>query len=247
MCTVIIEVPSDPAGSTLLLAVRDEDPARDWDGPGAWWPAEPETIGVRDRLAGGAWLAYRADSGRLAVILNRAEPVTSAPGLPLLSRGGIVLDAVAERELPERPRTQSFNLVSVAGSRTGVQTWDGTAVRIQQLEPGLHMIAHHEVDDPRTARIARWRPEFERVARTTAHNRDFERWSRAWLALLAETARLSPGDDEAIIRDNNAHGFPTQSLLVCVAEVGDDRVELASMRLDEPAHLGSGGFRGLDD
>ncbi|WP_370429006.1 NRDE family protein, partial [Microbacterium sp. NRRL B-14842] len=56
MCTVVIDV--EVAGSARLLAVRDEDPAREWDALGEWWPEEyPGVIGIRDRRAGGAWLA----------------------------------------------------------------------------------------------------------------------------------------------------------------------------------------------
>src|SRR5699024_7086848 len=72
MCTAIIEVPRDPAQATRVLAVRDEDPNRPWDPPGEWWPELPGVIGVRDRLANGAWLAASPGRGTLAVLLNRA-------------------------------------------------------------------------------------------------------------------------------------------------------------------------------
>ncbi|PNA34677.1 NRDE family protein, partial [Pseudomonas sp. MPR-AND1A] len=58
MCTVIVRVPDDPRHPTRVLAVRDEDPEREWNPLGDWWPeAHPGVIGVRDVRAGGAWLA----------------------------------------------------------------------------------------------------------------------------------------------------------------------------------------------
>ena len=77
MCTVIIRIPHDDA-AVQLLAVRDEDPGRGWDPLGAWWPDHPGVVGVRDRRAGGAWLAAEPASGRLAVVLNRE----GAPDIP---------------------------------------------------------------------------------------------------------------------------------------------------------------------
>ena len=94
MCTVVVQVPESASESVRLLAVRDEDPKREWDPPGAWWPKLAGVVGVRDRRAGGAWLATRDQ--RLSVLLNRAEP--SHPHLPapsgLQSRGSIVLEDV---------------------------------------------------------------------------------------------------------------------------------------------------------
>src|SRR5690606_34070835 len=88
MCTVILEVPDDPAGHTRLLAVRDEMPDRPWDPPGFWWPELPGVRGVRDRQAGGAWLAAKGAS--FSVILNRPESVADLQpeGAPALGSRG---------------------------------------------------------------------------------------------------------------------------------------------------------------
>lgn len=222
MCTVIVRVPDDPAEPTRVLAVRDEDPGRAWDPPGHWWPHLPDVVGVHDVRAGGAWLAADETAGRLAVILNRRE-VPGATG----SRGAIVLDAVEGRE-PTAPRTNGFNLVTVGQGVTRVTSWDGASVRRTTLAPGVHMIAHDDVDDPATPRIARWLRDFAASELGTAP------WWRGWLGVLAGTARLDPTDDEAIVRDNRPHGVPTLSLLVCAASVGDDGVEIVSGTLDRP-------------
>ena len=231
MCTVIVHVPESADQPTRVLAVRDEDPARPWQPLGAWWPhTYPDVVGVRDVRAGGAWLAASADAHRLAVLLNRAE-LAAVEGDELQSRGGVVLEAVAGRSPGDQPPTHGFNLVEVEGSRTRVTTWDGVEVRTTDLPPGTHMIAHEGVDDAATPRIARWLAAFAEQRTDAGDTAD---WFAPWLALLEESTALPATDDRAIVRDNRPHGFPTLSLLVCVATVGPDGVDLASGAFDQP-------------
>ncbi|QIK62264.1 NRDE family protein [Leucobacter viscericola] len=232
MCTVVVEV--RPGKSTRVLAVRDEDPNRAWDGPGEWWPSTfPGVRGVRDRRANGAWLAARRDPGRLAVILNRAPAEGAfAEATQLESRGAIVLDAVRGRGVTDPPRTGPFNLVDVSPEATRVTSWDGAEVKTETLSPGVHMIAHHLVDDPGTARIERWMPEFAEAAELSSDGD----WRDRWLAVLERSAQLGPDDDRAIVRDNTVHGYPTLSLLVCIAEVSSHAVDLKSADFTEPGH-----------
>lgn len=233
MCTVIIEVPEQPENATRLLAIRDEHPDRPWDPPGRWWPeTRPEVSGVRDRLAGGAWLAFD-ESGSLSVILNRGESVAAqladdAP--PLNSRGAIVLDSITKKELSERPNTESFNLVEVRGPHTTVTSWNGTELQRTELSPGLHMVAHGSVNSAENERINTWLPQFRRLVGI-----DDTLWRDAWVELLTESAKLQPGDDRAMLRDNTPHGIPTQSLLVCLAEIGSTQVEVSSATLKDPS------------
>ncbi|MDR6867037.1 hypothetical protein J2Y69_001636 [Microbacterium resistens] len=231
MCTVVIEVGA--GGSSRLLAVRDEDPMREWDALGPWWPEQhPRVIGIRDRRAGGAWLAADPETRRLAVLLNRAD-VLGLPEDQVLSRGGIVLESVAGRSPSTADgalRTHGFNLLEVTPTGARVLSWDGSTLRETAVPPGVHMIAHDDLDDPDTARIARWLPAFrERVGGDAP-------WPGAWLDLLAETAELDPADDRAIIRDNRPHGYPTQSLLFCLADVSSDGIEIRDETLPRPGH-----------
>lgn len=230
MCTAIIEVPLEPSKVTRVLAVRDEDPNRPWDPPGEWWhDALPGVIGVRDRLANGAWLAAAPARGRLAVLLNRAVDDGTTPHFShatpattgLMSRGSLVLASTQGRQVADHPGTAGFNLVEVRGTTSTITSWDGRRLTHTPLEPGVHMIAHQDVDDVRTERIDRWLPEFQALAGLPDGQ-----WREAWLALLERTRELSPEDDRAIVRDNRVHGYPTQSLLVCTAEVGARKVGL---------------------
>jgi hypothetical protein len=233
MCTVVIRVPESPDDATRLLAIRDEDPERPWNPLGPWWPeAHDGVVGVRDVRAGGAWLAADPGSRRLAVLLNRADD-SSRPESELVSRGGIVLDAVAGRSPAGEPPTHGFNLVEVDAFGARVLTWDGENLRTTELAPGTHMIAHDDVDDAGTPRIARWLGDF-RAAQPTADRA----WWMPWVEVLRRSAELEPTDDRAIIRDNRPHGYPTLSLLACVASVSADGVDVHYGELAEPGHWG---------
>lgn len=241
VCTVVVRVSAEVIS---FLAVRDEDPGREWDPLGAWWSELPGVIGVRDRRAGGAWLAADPDAGRLAVVLNR-EGSPDLPDDEILSRGRLPLDALprnpagrALRELAPHERSaldgkvldgiarmRGFNLVTITERGAAVTSWDGSALRTDTLAPGTHMVAHHDVDDPRTPRIVAWRDEFAAAP--------FEEWP----GVLARTAEVSPEDDRAIVRDNRPHGYPTQSTIVCTAQVWPGR--RADVRYAELEHAGS--------
>ena len=228
MCTVVVEVPERLDDPTRVLAVRDEDPLRPWDPPGEWWEAYPGVLGVRDRRAGGAWLAAGGSRGTLAVLVNRATPPLDPADVPE-SRGTLPLAVIAGESVPERPRTEGFNLIEVDGGRCRVTSWDGTELSTQELRPGVHMVAHGDVDDPRTARIRRWLPEFGALAGLPD-----DEWREAWLGLLRSTTAVGPLDDQAIIRDNHPYGIPTMSLLICTAEVRQSAVALDSIVLPTP-------------
>jgi len=213
-----------------VLAIRDEDPERPWSPLGRWWPeSHGGVVGVRDVRAGGAWLAADADTGRLAVLLNRADESTIAES-EIVSRGGLALESVAGRS-PQNPRTHGFNLVEVQGGSAWVTSWDGRELHRQKLVPGTHMVAHDDVDDESTPRIARWLGEFSDADLT-----DPDRWWAPWIDVLASSASLESTDDRALIRDNRPHGYPTQSLLVCVASVTETAVDVQYRALREPGH-----------
>lgn len=239
VCTVVIDVASSPGEGARLLAVRDEDPGRPWDDLGEWWPdVHPGVIGIRDRRAGGAWLAADPAAGRLAVLLNRAD-VLELPDDAVLSRGSLALESVAGQS-PQGPvPMHGFNLLEVTPHGSRVLSWDGVQLRETPVPAGVHMIAHDDLDDPGTARIAAWLPRFA----ASAHDAHADRsstpaWDERWVAVLAETATLPTEDDRAIVRDNRVHGYPTMSLLFCTAEVAPESLRVSSRVLSDPGHWG---------
>jgi hypothetical protein len=184
---------------------------------------------VRDVRAGGAWLAADSDAGRLAVLLNRADE-SPIPESQVVSRGSLALDSVAGRT-PRKPRTHGFNLVEVEGSTTRVISWDGRKLHRRTLGPGTHMVAHDDVDDESTPRISRWLDDFATAPLTGPGP-----WWTPWIEVLQSSASLASTDDRALIRDNRPHGYPTQSLLVCVASVTAGGVDVEYRALREPGH-----------
>ncbi|MEV7632599.1 NRDE family protein [Microbacterium sp. NPDC089318] len=232
MCTVVIDVAPSPGQGARLLAVRDEDPQRLWDDLGEWWPeAHPGVIGIRDRRAGGAWLAADPAAGRLAVLLNRAD-VLDLPEDLVRSRGALALESVAGRSPEGLLPMHGFNLLEVTPDGSRVLSWDGVELRETAVPAGVHMIAHDDLDDPRTARIEAWLPRFAAAAP------DHDGWAERWVGVLAESAALSPEDDRAIVRDNHVHGYPTMSLLFCTAQVAPEGVRVRSRVLADPGHWG---------
>ena len=221
MCTVIIHLGESASEPIRLIAIRDEDPARPWNPLGRWWPdTHSGVVGVRDVRAGGAWLAADPDDHRLSVLLNR-EDLSDRPESEVVSRGSIVLASVAGSSPVEAPSTRGFNLVEVVPGRVRVTMWDGIRSRVEVLAPGTHMIAHDDVDDPTTARIARWLGEFRDTPLDGG-----ERWWEPWTDILARSAELDPTDDQAIVRDNRPLGYPTLSTLICVASLSDSALDV---------------------
>ena len=219
-------------GSARLLAVRDEDPLRAWDSLGGWWSEDyPGVVGIRDRRAGGAWLAANPAERRLAVLLNRAD-VRDLPDAHAVSRGSLALESVLGHSPVAPLSMHGFNLLEVRPEGARVLSWDGVDLRETPIAPGTHMIAHDDLDDATTPRIEAWLPEFRALGPTA----DSEDWTAEWTALLASSAELPPEDDRAIIRDNRPHGYPTQSLLYCVASVTPAGVEVRDVTLPSPAH-----------
>lgn len=220
-----------------LLAVRDEDPAREWDDLGPWWPERyPNVVGIRDRRAGGAWLAADASTRRLAVLLNRADTL-ELPQSEVLSRGALVLESVAGRSPVGAQRSHGFNLLEVSPSGSRVISWDGETLSETPVGTGMHMIAHDDLDDPRTPRIERWLPRFRQLLEnetTQTQDASADPWWTPWVALLGESTALPPEDDRAIIRDNRPLGYRTISLLYAVAEVSPQGVTLHDKQLPAP-------------
>lgn len=232
MCTVVVRVPEWQGEPVRMLAIRDEDPARPWRPPGAWWPERyPGVRGVQDVRAGGAWLAVDDRSRRLAVLLNRADDGSAAEDAP--SRGWLPLEAVAGRSPGPAPATRGFNLVEASSDTVRVSSWDGERFVSSPLTPGTHMIAHDDVDDARTARITRWLPTFREALLPPGPT-----WYAPWLAIVAESAELDPTDDEALIRDHRHLGIPTLSLMVCAVAVEPQGTDLVGSALPAPGRWG---------
>lgn len=253
MCTVVVRIDPGEQWPVTMLALRDESPERPWDAPGAWWPDRDPTVrGVRDRSAGGAWLAA-SDRGGLGVVLNRWEPVPPRPDGTWTTRGVLPLDAVIDGVEPEPrsgvPSTRAFNLLRVApdGGVT-VTAWDGSAVARHRLAPGVHMLTHGAPDDDSVARIAAWLPTFrqqppvsppesgplDEIARLDAGAPDA--WT-PWFATLVASTADGPHAPTSLLRDNEGPEGRFATLSIVAAAVQPGRVVLQHARLATPGRI----------
>ncbi|MDQ1084585.1 MULTISPECIES: NRDE family protein [Microbacterium] len=235
MCTVVIHVPEGAGQPVRLLAVRDEERDRPWRGLGPWWPERGGILGVRDDRAGGAWLAVDPAAGRLAVLLNR-EDLSGRSDDEVVSRGSISLDAVGAG-IPDRPRTRGFNLVEVDADGAHLVEWDGLQARRTRIPPGIHMVAHHAVDDPATARIARWLEAFRAAGLGPG-----EDWWMPWLDVVA---RATSDPSASVLRRDEHDGHVLESLLLCAATVGPEGVDVRQATPVSPGRWDDGIVAGL--
>lgn len=152
MCTVVIRW---AAGAPVeVLALRDELRGREFDDPGAWWPAQPTVIGGRDSTAGGSWAVTDVAAGTTALVLNRPERRQAEAGAP--SRGILPLLAVAHgHEWPARvDLTGMASFTVLLAGPSGVAQWlfDGAVLTRTELAAGTHMVTSGGAEDGKAAR-----------------------------------------------------------------------------------------------
>lgn len=183
MCTVVLLHRPGHTWPLVLAAIRDERIDRAWDPPAPHWPDRPATVGGRDRLAGGTWMA--SDGASIACVLNRPGTLGSQPGKR--SRGVLPLAAVAGEAI-EHSAFAAFNLVC-AGREGGwiLESGDGE-VRHRPIGAGVSMLTAHGLDSGESPRARLHLPRFREAAAPDPARGD---WS-AWLGLLAST-EAEPG------------------------------------------------------
>ena len=132
---------------------------------------DPLVVGGRDALAGGTWLALRADEPGVALLLNRRDPTPDKQGRR--SRGLLTLDVASAPDPRERARAEAeighYAPCSLVWLSPG-ESWQlsiraGRKPALDAIAPGWHAITHFEMDDetdPRAtwihARLAGWKP-----------------------------------------------------------------------------------------
>ena len=170
VCTLIFGLGVLGPGTVLIATNRDEDPARTSEPPQVL-VREPLVVGGRDVVAGGTWLALRADLPGVAMLLNRRDPTPEKPGRR--SRGLLTLDVASAADPRERALAEAAighyapcSLVWLSPAESWhLSIRPGHKPALEPIAPGWHAITHFEMDDaadPRAslvlARIAKWRP-----------------------------------------------------------------------------------------
>jgi hypothetical protein len=143
-----------PGRPVQILALRDELTTRTFDDPDRWWPQFPDVVGGRDRTAGGTWCATDVGTGATALVLNRPQQRTAAPGAP--SRGVLpLLGAVhggAWAEHVRLPGMASFLLVLATPERLVTWDFDGVDLRRAEHDEGTVMVTSGGPEDRKTER-----------------------------------------------------------------------------------------------
>ena len=156
MCTVVCRFAPDESFPVQILALRDELATREFDLPAAWWADQPDTIGGRDRVAGGSWCVTDVQRGVTAVVLNRPERRNATPGAP--SRGVLPLIAAQHgarwTEYLDVTGMASFNLVLVEASTLQWWWFDGTALHHESLPAGTYTFTPRGLADTMDPRLA---------------------------------------------------------------------------------------------
>jgi hypothetical protein len=216
MCTFVILRRPGEAWPVIIGANRDEMIGRPWRAPARHWPDRPEVVGGLDELAGGSWLAVN-DHGVVAAALNRFG--TLGPAAGKRSRGELVLEALdhadalsASEALADLDPTayRPFNLM-LADNRDAF--WlrhageDEREIEVRPVKPGVSMIASGELDDPASARIRAYLPQFRAAASPDPDAGDWAAWERL---LAAEEGDPAAGPRGAM-RFVTDTGFATVS------------------------------------
>ena len=226
MCTVVILRRPEHAWPVLLAANRDEMADRPWLPPGRHWPDQPWARAGLDQLANGSWMGVN-DTGVVAAILNRMG--TLGPQAGKRSRGELVLEALDHHDAVDAAEAlqaldgrsyRPFNMV-IADNRDAF--WlraDGSAaVRAFPIPAGLHMISALDLDDPASARIARYAPRFAAAAVPQPDQND---WT-GWISLLADGGDGALDEESPAMCFRRPNGFGTvSSTLLALPAMGRD-------------------------
>ena len=212
MCTVVFLLRPGFPWPLLVAANRDERLDRPWALPGAHWPDQPDVVGGKDTPGGGTWKAVNGH-GVVAVVLNRVGSLGPAPNkrsrgeLPLLAlHAETAADGAARIAAIEAANWRSFNMVIADRAQAFFVRGLGYGhPEVSGFEPGLHMLAAGEPDDPHTPRIARHMPRFAQAAPPEPPE-----WGE-WPTLMSD--RSLPAGSEMNIPPRTGFGTSSSSLL----------------------------------
>lgn len=220
MCTILLAWRCLDDAEFVLAANRDEFVARPTAPPRLLSEAPP-IYGGQDLLAGGTWLAVAGD-GRVAAVTNRradiGDEVGRDPGLR--SRGELpvaLLSAPAgdARATLRQIRPGDYNpfnvLVLNAGQALVGQGRDARSLDVVELEPGVHVLCVHDVDDTAHPKEVRARACLTQALRGV---RSSSECVEAMTALLSDHATGGGGAGDAMCIHSDTYGTVSASLVV---------------------------------
>ena len=117
-----------------------------------WWPESPDLLAGRDLQAGGTWMGATR-GGRFAAVTNFRDP--SDKRSTARSRGTLVTEFLAGSDTPARflsnlsgraTEYNGFNLI--VGDGTSLFYFGSREGQPRAIEPGVHAISNHLLDEP---------------------------------------------------------------------------------------------------
>lgn len=155
MCLLIVLSRVVPGAPLILAGNRDERFDREAVPMTTLRQAGPRTIGGRDLLAGGTWLAVNSH-GVVAGLTNK--PVAPRAGATRRSRGELPLALTGEATatgavaaFAEHHRPDEFNPAwLMVGDRHTLLAVDmtGSAATVTELPPGVHVLENRPLGEP---------------------------------------------------------------------------------------------------
>ena len=230
MCTLVVLRRPTASWPLLLAANRDELRDRPSRPPGRHWPDRPHVRGGLDLEAGGTWLGVNED-GVVAAVLNRRGTLGRQDGKR--SRGELVLEALDHAEAYHAAEAlralepnayRPFNLVVAdAIDAFWVRHAGDGRIAVLPVPEGMHMIAHGELDDPSSARVRRYLPQFRFVPPPKPEGGD---WA-TWTDLLADRGPEGGDPREAMcILTDGPYGTVSSALVALPRHVTEPHVYL---------------------
>jgi uncharacterized protein with NRDE domain len=193
MCTLALYFRAVEAYPMIVAANRDERYNRPSFSP-ALWSTNPKILAGKDLLAGGTWLGVN-EHGLLVGILNRRLDVALDPMTQTRSRGLLCLDLLRLQSAADAcafvnrhdEAYQPFTVVFVDPKEAWVAANVGHRIRMQKLEPGLHVYSSATEFPGRSEKADRAALQFAQVAAGLGSSgRDPSAWVRALRAVLAD-------------------------------------------------------------
>lgn len=117
-----------------------------------WWPERPELLAGRDLQAGGTWMGITR-GGRFAAVTNFRDP--SDKRSTARSRGTLVTEFLVGHETPARflsnlsARASDYNGFNlIVGDGASLFYFGSREGQPRAIEPGVHAISNHVLDEP---------------------------------------------------------------------------------------------------
>lgn len=170
MCTLILLDRVQPGVQLIAASNRDEYLSRPAAAPALIRRDGPDGIALiapQDLQAGGTWMGVNS-KGLFVGLTNRPD---ARKDPARRSRGLLVMDLLARRSAQEAARElgartaerpyNPFHLICADGNETFAATLREDGPWLRPLDPGIHVLANRDLDDPEDPKVQRIRARLD--------------------------------------------------------------------------------------